>query len=76
MEWNLLQRRLPLIGKAGGCAAMEPALASSMSKGSVPFVESPIAASPNERGGRKEISEKLGKGALSELRFCSAAVMR
>jgi|GEM_PF-5101295 len=55
---------------------MDPALASSMSKGSVTFVESPIAASPNERGGRKEISEKLGKGALSELRFCSVAVLQ
>jgi len=34
---------------------MEPALASSMSKGSVTFVESPIAASPNERGGRRSL---------------------
>ena len=48
VEWSLLKKKHRLIGKAEGCAAMERALASSMSKGSVAFVGRPIAPSPSE----------------------------
>jgi hypothetical protein len=48
LKKRLPKKRLPLIGKAEGCAAMECVLASSMSKGSVTFVGRPIAVSPSE----------------------------
>lgn len=58
VERNLLQRRLPSIGIIGGCAATETALALSMRKGCVTYVESHTPASPDEGKVRQIVHSK------------------